>query len=63
MGSNICGGPSNEMIYTYEFDSATHTSTKDLSVKVTAPGGGIFVRQMEVYLGNCNDCAKGQLDY
>lgn len=51
------------MIYTYEFDSATHTSTKDLSVKVTAPGGGIYVRQMEVYLGNCNDCAKGQLDY
>ena len=62
-GSNICEGDGNEMIYTYLFTSLTHNSRKNLAVTVTAPGGGIFIRELEVYLGNCDECFKNQLNF
>ena len=63
VGTDICQGEGNEMIYTYTFDSETHNSTSNLRVRIKAPGGGIFVRQLEVYLGNCEECSREELQY
>jgi len=61
-GSNICGGEGNEMIYAFTYSLPKHTGDK-YQLEVTSEGGGIYIRQLQVYLGNCDACAKYQLNY
>lgn len=41
------------MIHTYYYDAPKHT-TNSFEFEISSEGGGIYVRQLELYLGNCN---------
>ena len=62
-GSNICGGNSNEMIYTFIGNYASHVSKEPLQVIVSCTDDGIYVRQMAIYLGNCPSCSQNSINY
>jgi hypothetical protein len=50
------------MIHTYIYDAPKH-SDQIFEFTISSEGGGIYVRQLELYLGNCPDCVKNQLNY
>ena len=62
LGGNVCGGPANDMIWTLPVDIANH-SASDLIISISAPDKGILVRDLEVYLGNCETCSSGGLNF
>ena len=50
------------MIQTYSYDAPKHNSSK-FGLQIVSEGGGIYLRQLEMYLGNCASCAGAQLNY
>ena len=50
------------MIWTLPAEVIDHSSS-ELIVKVTAPDQGIFVNDLELYLGNCQTCSSVGLSY
>lgn len=54
-GGQICGDSANEMIWALQTLVGDHTGDQ-VYVTVSSPDRGIFVRQLEIYLGNCFDC-------
>lgn len=50
------------MIYTFTYNLAKHTGA-DYNIEISSEGGGIYVRQLQLYLGNCDSCANYQLNY
>ena len=50
------------MIWTLPAEIAEHSSS-EVTIQVIAPDQGIFVRELEIYLGNCQDCAATGLSY
>jgi hypothetical protein len=61
-GGNICGESPNEMIWTLPGYVSDH-SASSVTFKVVSPDVGIFARDLEVYLGNCDGCAMLGLAY
>lgn len=55
-GSNICGGPGREMIWALQANLNDHRGDQ-ITMTIASPDKGIFVREVEVYLGNCLDCS------
>lgn len=57
-GANICSGAAREMVYTFlgNFDEdKTQKGGEKLSIEISGKKG-FFVRQLEVFLGNCEEC-------
>jgi hypothetical protein len=50
------------MIWTIQTDLNDHFGT-EVTLTITAPDEGIFVRELEVYLGNCFDCDNVGLSF
>lgn len=42
------------MIYNYVYRAGQHTAENDISIMIMTKGGGMYIRQTEVYLGNCD---------
>ena len=51
------------MIYTFLGNYQEHTSTSKMLIAITATHTGVFVRNLEVYLGNCADCKNTAMNY
>ncbi len=50
------------MIWAFNAQINDHAANSATFV-ISAPDRGIFVRELEVYLGNCQDCSKVGLSY
>lgn len=61
-GSNICSGPGREMIWAVQANLNDHRADQ-VTLTILAPDQGIFVREVEVYLGNCVDCFSVELAF
>ena len=46
------------MIYNYVYESKQHTDNYAAVTIKTIGEGGMFIRQAEVYLGNCDECVQ-----
>lgn len=62
VGANICGESANEMIWTLTAEVADH-SASTVTISVSAPDKGIFVKDINLYLGNCQECSNIALSY
>lgn len=54
------------MIYSFVGNFPDHrieNNAKKIKINITGTGDGLFVRQLEVYLGNCDECNQNQLNY
>ena len=54
------------MIYSFVGNFPDHrieNNGKKIKINITGTGDGLFVRQLEVYLGNCDECNQNQLNY
>lgn len=51
-GANICGETDNEMMLTLPAEIPDHSSSQ-VTITIEAPDRGVFVRDLELYLGNC----------
>jgi hypothetical protein len=61
-GSNICSNSGREMIWAVQSDLNDHSGS-EVTLTINSPDEGIFVRELEVYLGNCPDCSLLGLSY
>lgn len=61
-GSNICSGSGREMIWALQANLNDHRADQ-VTMTIATPDEGIFVREVEVYLGNCVDCSSVGLAY
>ena len=50
------------MIWAVQTNLNDHSGDQ-IALNISAPDEGIFVRQVEVYLGNCNNCGAVGLSY
>ena len=61
-GADICGDAANEMIWTLPGTIIDHRASS-VTISIQAPDQGIFVNDLELYLGNCDQCAMIGLSY
>jgi hypothetical protein len=50
------------MVYTFTYNLPKHTADY-YSIQISSKGGGIYLRELQVYLGNCDACVNYQLNY